>query len=153
MESAEAVRELVMVDPVDLEAIRETARLVGAELAEMPPIRGIHAVTTAVLLVGVPRAVTQVQQEIERRKGGAVFDLRVGATRPIYRTKRLRQGTADVLTMDGRMRIAGCGADVNLALTQLASWRGPKTVGMVLDAVGTLAGEIEIDSNHYLLAW
>jgi hypothetical protein len=131
----EAVREVVVIDPVDLQAIRRTAEEVGAELAEVPPFRGIEPVTAALLLVGAPGAVEAVQLEIERRKGGLVFDLRAGAVRPIHRSKAVAYGEATVFALDGVVRIPEYSGQQAAALTRLASGRGAKTVALVHDAI------------------
>ncbi|NEA37484.1 hypothetical protein [Streptomyces sp. SID13031] len=131
MRSAEAVREVVVVDPVDLEAIRETARQAGVELADVPPFRGIQTVMASVLVVGDVGAVDLVREEVERRRGGLVFDLRAGALRPIHRSRALRHGELEVVAVDGVLRIADCDGELIAALTRLASGRGEKTVAMV----------------------
>jgi hypothetical protein len=129
--SGEVVREVVVIDPVDLEEIRETARRAGAEMAEVPPFRGIETVMTSLLVVGDAAAVGLVQAEVERRRGGLVFDLRVGAIRPIHRSRALRQGELKVVAVDGVVRIEQCDGELISALTKLASGRGAKTVAMV----------------------
>jgi len=128
------VREVVVVEAVDLGGIRETAGRAGVEVAEVPPFRGIAVVTTALLLVGSSVAVAQVQGEIERRRGGQVFDLRAGAARPIHRTKALRYGEVRIVAADGEVRCRG--GEVTAVLTRLASGRGEKTVALVLDTIG-----------------
>ncbi|MEV8375223.1 hypothetical protein AB0P21_20990 [Kribbella sp. NPDC056861] len=127
-----------MIDPVDLEEIRETARRAGAEMAEVPPFRGIETVMTSLLVVGDAAAVGVVQDEVERRRGGLVFDLRVGAIRPIHRSRALRQGELKVVAVDGVVRIERCDSEVIAALTRLASGRGEKTVAMVNEAAVSL---------------
>ena len=97
----EAVREVVVIDPVDLQAIRETAERVGVQTAEVPPFRGIQPVMASVLVVGERGAVGQVRAEVERRRGGLVFDLRVGAVRPIHRSRALGHGELKVVAADG----------------------------------------------------
>ncbi len=123
-----------MVEPVDLGVIREAAGRVGVEVAEVPPFRGIAVVTTALLLVGSRVAVAQVQEEVERRRGGQVFDLRADAARPIHRTKALRYGEVKIVAVDGEVRCRG--GELIAVLTRLASGRGEKTVALVLDAIG-----------------
>lgn len=134
----EAVREVVVIDPVDLQAIRETAELVGVETAEVPPFRGIQPVMAAVLVVGEPGAVRQVRAEVDRRRGGLVFDLRVGAVRPIHRSRALGHGELHVVAADGTVRLAECDAELIAALTRLASGRGEKTVACVRDLVNRM---------------
>jgi hypothetical protein len=135
----EAVREVVVVDPVDLQAIRETAAEVGAEMAEVPPFRGIQAVMASVLVVGAPGAVGHVRAEVERRRGGLVFDLRVGAMRPIHRSRAVGHGELEVVAADGTVRLAEGGAALIEALTRLASGRGEKTVACVRDLVNRMS--------------
>ncbi|MFI5713999.1 hypothetical protein [Kribbella sp. NPDC051620] len=135
----EAVREVLVIDPVDLQAIRETAERVGARTAEVPPFRGIRPVMASVLVTGERGAVRQVRAEVERRRGGLVFDLRVGAVRPIHRSRALAHGELKVVAADGTVRVAECDAELVAALTRLASGRGETTVANVRDLVGTLS--------------
>jgi len=135
--SGQAVREVVVIDPVDLEEIRETARRAGARLAEVPPFRGIETVMTSLLLVGDAMAVGRVQEEVERRRGGLVFDLRVGAMRPIHRSRAVAYGELAVYAVDGVARIERCGGELIAALTKLASSRGEKTVAMVKETAAS----------------
>ncbi|MEV6409913.1 hypothetical protein [Kribbella sp. NPDC051718] len=135
----EAVREVVVIDPVDLQAIRETAERVGAQTAEVPPFRGIQPVMASVLVVGERGAVGQVRAEIERRRGGLVFDLRVGAVRPIHRSRALGHRELKVVAADGMVTVAECDTELVAALTRLASGRGEKTVASVRDLVDTLS--------------
>ncbi|WP_328328558.1 hypothetical protein OHA70_03830 [Kribbella sp. NBC_00382] len=134
----EAVREVVVIDPVDLPAIRETAERVGVVTAEVPPFRGIRPVKASVLVVGEPGAVRQVRAEVDRRRGGLVFDLRLGAVRPIHRSRLLGHGELQVVAADGVVRVAECDAELIEALTRLASGRGEKTVACVRDLVNRL---------------
>ncbi|GAA0948402.1 hypothetical protein GCM10009554_46000 [Kribbella koreensis] len=135
----EAVREVVVIDPVDLQAIRETAERVGVQTAEVPPFRGIQPVMASVLVVGERGAVGQVRAEVERRRGGLVFDLRAGAVRPIHRSRALGHGELKVVAADGMVKVAQCDAELVAALTKLASGRGEKTVASVRDLVDTLS--------------
>jgi hypothetical protein len=135
----EAVREVVVVDPVDLQAIREAAERVGVEAAEVPPFRGIRAVMASVLVVGDPGAVREVRAEADRRRGGLVFDLRAGAVRPIHRSRALGHEELKVVAADGTVRVADCDAGLIEALTRLASGRGEKTVACVHDLVNRMS--------------
>lgn len=145
------IREVVVVDPADLEAIRQAASTVGVELVEVPPFRGIEPVMTTVLLVGSPVAVAQVRLEIERLRGGQVFDLRVGAPRPIHRTKALSFGEVRILAADGDVWVARGGGELIAALTRVASGRGEKTVAMVLDTISDHC-EPEIEAKEPALS-
>jgi hypothetical protein len=138
-ETVKAVREVVVIDPVDLQAIRETAERVGVETAEVPPFRGIRPVKASVLVVGERAAVGQVRAEVERRRGGLVFDLRVGAVRPIHRSRALGHGELEVVAADGLVRVGECDPELVAALTRLASGRGEKTVACVRDLVDAVS--------------
>ncbi|WBQ06730.1 hypothetical protein [Kribbella sp. CA-293567] len=138
MGSRAVVREVVVIDPVDLEKIRDAARRAGAETAEVPPFRGIGTVMTSLLVVGDAVAVGRVRDEVERCRGGLVFDLRSGAIRPIHRSRALRYGELTVIAVDGVIQIPRYDGEVVAALTRLASGRGETTVAMVNETAVSL---------------
>jgi hypothetical protein len=90
-------------------------------------------------VTGERGAVGQVRAEVERRRGGLVFDLRVGAVRPIHRSRTLGHGELKVVVADGMVRVAECDAELVAALTSLASGRGDTTVACVRDLVDALS--------------
>jgi hypothetical protein len=68
-----------------------------------------------------------------------VFDLRVGAMRPIHRSRALSHGELKVVAADGTVRLAESSAGLIEALTRLASGRGEKTVACVRDLVNRMS--------------
>lgn len=153
MSSEEATREILVIDLDELGEVETLAAEHGVEVTKIPPFRGMDAETVALLLVGVAAAIAALGQELERRRGGQVFDLRPGAARPIYRTKDLGYGFVTIFAADGTVRIAQYQpktivGELTAALGSLGSDDRQTTVDEVVEAIESVPGanalEIEV---------
>lgn len=142
MSSEEVSREILLIEPNELNEVMTLAADHGVEVTKIPPFRGMDAETVALLLVGLTGAIAALGQEIERRRGGQVFDLRSGATKPMYRTQDLGYGFVTIFAADGTVRITQYQpttivGELTAALSSLGSDNRPTTVDEVVEAIGS----------------
>ncbi len=146
MTTEEASRQVVLIEPDDQAEARALAARAGVEVVEIPPFKGgVDPATVGLLLIGLPATVAAVGQEIERLRGGQVFDLRPGAARPVYRSRQLTYGLITVYAADGSVQITSYKpttilAELTAALTQLSNRAGDKTTASVRETVESLPG-------------
>ena len=123
--------EFVVIEPEDLEYVRQAAVDNGVSIEEIPS-EGFEPITTVTLaLLGASAAVATVLHLIERRKGGQVIDLRPGAPKPIYRTPDLQFGLVLIHRLDGTVSV------------EVKEPRGlfGQVMDTLRDILGTIAGE------------
>lgn len=99
------VQQIVEITKEEMELLSEIAESEGVavEIIETTGFEPISTVTLA--LVGSALAVGSVVYWLERRKGGQVVDLRLGADRPVYRNKDLAYGLVLIYLADGQVRV------------------------------------------------
>jgi hypothetical protein len=96
---------ILVVDPEDLDYVREVAAEHGVEIEQMP-VRGIEPVSTITLiLLGGSLAVGTVVYLLDKAKGGQVIDLREGVQRKFYRTDDVAYGLVVIIASDGKVTV------------------------------------------------
>jgi hypothetical protein len=105
MSGEERVEELAVIDLEELVEAQRIAAENGVEVEEFE-VAGIEPVTTVtLLLVGSSLAVATVLHILDKRKGGQVVDLRVGAPKMFYRSRDLIYGLVTIIAADGKVTV------------------------------------------------
>ena len=132
--------EVVVVDPGDVDYLREVASENAVEATPLPQA-GFEPITTLTFaLMGSAFAVATVLYLVDRRKGGQVIDLRPGATKSIYRSTEVVYGLVVIIALDGSVRIEvrepkGMFGAVNELVVGLVGELGGKDVKAVAQVV------------------
>jgi hypothetical protein len=104
-DSSEHSREAtIVVDPADIDDVRKLAMDNNAEV-EVVDQEGFTGFEVLLVIIGANAAVDKVLDEIDRRKGGQVFDLRPGAPRLAYRTTDVMYGFVAIIGADGSVNV------------------------------------------------
>lgn len=140
--------ELLIVDPEEVNYLRQIAEEYGVVVEELPR-RGVEPVTTiAFAIAGAAFAVASVVHLLERQRGGQVVDLRSGAPRAVYRSNEVGYGLVIIITQDGTVEVAvrepkGMFGHVNDLILGLVGELSGKNVAAVSEIVqGQITGEI-----------
>ena len=102
---ANQVREFVVVDKADRDALIELAKSEGVTATEIDEDDFVDPATASFILLGASAAVGTVVYLLEVRKGGQVFDNRPKAPRPEYRSKDIAYGYVKIVAPDGKVTV------------------------------------------------
>ncbi len=98
-------QSVVVLEPSQVQSVRELAAAHGVEVEQVPSL-GLEPVATVTLvLMGAAAAVGAVLHILEQRKGGQVIDLRAGAPKAFYRTPDVVYGTVVIVAQDGTVTV------------------------------------------------
>lgn len=142
----DVVREVTIVEAADLDEIRALAAAEGVDIQEVPSLQLEPITTITLILIGSALAVATVMSVIERRKGGQVIDLRLGAPKALYRDKNVAFGLVVILAEDGGVAVEvkqpkEMFAQVVEALTKLLAELAKTPIETVLDTVSAVVGD------------
>lgn len=100
-----AVEEIVTIPIEHYGDLFKAASSEGVQIEKLEDFNLVDPESISVILLGTSLAVSTVAYLVEQWRGGQVFDLRVEAKRPAYRSKDIVFGLVEIIAVDGSVSV------------------------------------------------